>query len=350
MWATMHDSNNLPYLPISISNIILGQSYRKLLRHALLRVATILLRSIHWLTLVYWFTLGTHALPECVPHSILKSPSRSLSNIALRSYDRRLTKSLHRVLPPEAQYQIAISYHGMIRMYHKNMGTRLLLSWLPSWILRLSRITRPFPCILHLSGGRNAPRCTRFSGSYIAKVRSIPPPPPLRYINHATGTRTAVGVGTAHILGAGEGLFACKSLPFKEGRCRAEDQAPICSYVGIRLTYAQFQLLPPSACSYLWGPNSKPGCIPPPDWFCVDARDPNSCYGRYSNDPFDDEKVDAKILRNKSTNTIHLYPTREILAGEEIYISYGPEYWDRCANSPADRALCLHCSPTINNK
>ena len=101
----------------------------------------------------------------------------------------------------------------------------------------------------------------------------------------------SVGIGSSRIPGAGEGLFACTDLPFKQGRCATDAQPAICSYLGTRLTYNQYLLLSDSERCYLWGLQSKPGCVPPPGWFCIDARDPNSCYGRYANDPFDDDSA-----------------------------------------------------------
>ena len=62
---------------------------------------------------------------------------------------------------------------------------------------------------------------------------------------------------------------------------------------------------------------------PPLDWVCIDASDPSSCYGRYANDPFDDDMVNAKLEYDPRTNTVNLYSTREILRGEEIYVATG---------------------------
>jgi SET domain-containing protein len=57
----------------------------------------------------------------------------------------------------------------------------------------------------------------------------------------------------------------------------------------------------------------------------VDAKDAYCSYGRYANDPRDEAKTNAKIVRRG--NRIILVATAEILPGEEILIDYGYEYW-----------------------
>jgi len=58
---------------------------------------------------------------------------------------------------------------------------------------------------------------------------------------------------------------------------------------------------------------------------CMDSPDPNSCYGRYAQDPIDEDLVNAKIVwRNYK---MVLRATMDIAPGDEIYVHYGLRYW-----------------------
>ena len=46
-----------------------------------------------------------------------------------------------------------------------------------------------------------------------------------------------------------------------------------------------------------------------------------------ANDPLDDEKCNAKIHQVGNSNSVVLIPTCDIKCGEEIFVSYGQEYW-----------------------
>ena len=93
----------------------------------------------------------------------------------------------------------------------------------------------PFSASCTLEGDETIPATHITVAPTLIRSLAYPPPPPLRYINHAAGMTTVVGVDTSYILGAGEGLFA--------GKCKAENQIPISAYIGNRLTYDQFLVL-----------------------------------------------------------------------------------------------------------
>ena len=46
-----------------------------------------------------------------------------------------------------------------------------------------------------------------------------------------------------------------------------------------------------------------------------------------ANDPLDDEKCNAKIHQVGNSNRVILIPTCDIKCGDEIFVSYGKEYW-----------------------
>ena len=55
--------------------------------------------------------------------------------------------------------------------------------------------------------------------------------------------------------------------------------------------------------------------------------DPITSYGPKSNDPFDAERFNAKIMQLPNSNQVCLMPTCDIRKGEEIFVAYGAEYW-----------------------
>lgn len=57
----------------------------------------------------------------------------------------------------------------------------------------------------------------------------------------------------------------------------------------------------------------------------IDSKCDNDCYGRYANDPIDDQLVNAKILMIKGEMV--LVAMVDIEPGDEIYLSYVGEYW-----------------------
>ena len=57
----------------------------------------------------------------------------------------------------------------------------------------------------------------------------------------------------------------------------------------------------------------------------VDSEQFYSCFGRFANDPLDDHLVNAKIVWNGSKMVLVAW--KPIAPGDEIYISYHPDYW-----------------------
>ena len=78
------------------------------------------------------------------------------------------------------------------------------------------------------------------------------------------------------------------------------------------------------------------------DW-SIDSKSKLSCYGRYCNDPILPTLLNAE-LRGSDTDGDkdgvigHVESTRDIQAGDEIYVSYGIGYWCQPANSRLLRA------------
>jgi hypothetical protein len=68
----------------------------------------------------------------------------------------------------------------------------------------------------------------------------------------------------------------------------------------------------------------------------VDAEEETSCFGRYINDPREDNKVNAKVMMKGGRLVV--MATVDIFEGHEIFIDYGAEYWmDKLEYlSPAD--------------
>lgn len=58
----------------------------------------------------------------------------------------------------------------------------------------------------------------------------------------------------------------------------------------------------------------------------IDAEQFFSCYGRFANDPLDDHLVNAKIVWKGSKMVLVSWKPIDI--GDEIYLSYQPEYWE----------------------
>jgi exodeoxyribonuclease III len=61
------------------------------------------------------------------------------------------------------------------------------------------------------------------------------------------------------------------------------------------------------------------------EFICMDSPEEASCYGRYAQDPIDEDLVNTKILWVKGRMV--LKATRNIAPGEEIYVHYGLDYW-----------------------
>lgn len=135
----------------------------------------------------------------------------------------------------------------------------------------------------------------------------LPLPPNLKVINGERQNQK-VRVADSTIPDAGEGLFAIAQF---------QEDEEICKYKGRRLTAKQAQ---DSDSKYIWGNNRK-GSV----FLAIDAADPQSCYGRYANDPLDKGMENVKI--EQFGFTVALYALRPIAIGEEIFVEYGKEYW-----------------------
>ena len=59
----------------------------------------------------------------------------------------------------------------------------------------------------------------------------------------------------------------------------------------------------------------------------MDARFALNAEGRYINDNFDRSKLNAEFEKIKPERIAKVRATRAIMAGEEIYASYGETYW-----------------------
>ena len=81
----------------------------------------------------------------------------------------------------------------------------------------------------------------------------------------------------------------------------------------------------------------------------IDAQDYTSCYGRFANDNFHDKTINCRLCPYTVPGTsqrkllLIALPGVGILPGEELYASYGPNYWlDHLPTlSPELRAACL---------
>lgn len=115
---------------------------------------------------------------------------------------------------------------------------------------------------------------------------------------------------------AGKGLFTTHAI--KKGEV-------VCEYEGEHLTWKECeernQALPGKGAYYFYI-NSKN---------CVDAQYTLWAIGRYANDAAGLSRV--KGLRNNCKYDIkkgipYIVATRNIKAGEEIFVAYGKDYWD----------------------
>ena len=333
-------------------------SIRRLLR-AMVPLGTYTITHCLWLHL---HDIGSHRLIYHLPARHLLSyfpileaphstddrkPTLRLSSVARWSQRRRLQRTLSRRLSPLEEYQLASSYRGMQRMYAPYQKRR---HWVP-------------PSPLSTSGRGGGPgdgrarRSSKFTGSY-SETDPVPPdlPKGMKFLKGVSGLGK-VGIGNSRLQerfgpGVGSGLFATAKLLYKEGS-NTTRQTPICSYRStndLKIDYPTFKSYPNMNCTYVWSqPLPKDGSPPPRGWVCIDASDPSSCYGRYANDPFDDTLVNAKLEYDPKTDTVNLYPMREILRGEEIYISYGAGYWNGFTGlSQVAKTACLDCYSGIS--
>ena len=122
-------------------------------------------------------------------------------------------------------------------------------------------------------------------------------------------TTNDVIIKESKIRGAGMGLFANKS--FRKGEF-------ICWYTGVFVLKEHVEQQYYKS-SYLYQyPNSP---------FIIDAEDPLSCYARYANDSLSLRKNNADFDKFVDVPSAHLVAIKAIRKNAEIYVSYGPEFW-----------------------
>ena len=123
-------------------------------------------------------------------------------------------------------------------------------------------------------------------------------------------TSDLVHVKKSKIPNAGKGLFAKKNMP------RGEHVA---LYFGVMVHRSQVDGDYYVSDYFLEEPSS--------DWI-IDAADPKSCLGRYSNDSLSLEQTNAVFGFYKKPYSGYLKLTKSVRKGDEIYTSYGPVYWE----------------------
>ncbi len=112
------------------------------------------------------------------------------------------------------------------------------------------------------------------------------------------------------IAGAGTGLFAKKKI--KKGDF-------ICWYFGVLIGKDMTENEYYDSDYLLTNPHLQN--------YVIDAEDPLSCFGRYANDSLSLRKTNSKFQYYTNTQSAGLEATKDIKKGEEIYVSYGTEFW-----------------------
>ncbi len=125
-------------------------------------------------------------------------------------------------------------------------------------------------------------------------------------------TSNSFKVGKSKIEGAGLGLFANK--PLKKGY--------LMDYTGKKLSKGEGETIPSD---YVAGLGD----------IYIDAQDPFSGYGRYINDPLNDDKRNVRFKITKEGN-IGIWADRNIKTGEELLVPYGSIYWEKRWNNLSD--------------
>jgi hypothetical protein len=120
-----------------------------------------------------------------------------------------------------------------------------------------------------------------------------------------------VEIKKSKIRGAGDGLFAKTNI---------EKGEFICWYFGCLVEKDVVENGYYDS-DYLLQNPLKPNLI-------IDASDPLSCYGRYANDSLSLKKNNSEFDYYSDVNSGSLKATKKIAKGNEIYVSYGKEYWE----------------------
>ena len=149
--------------------------------------------------------------------------------------------------------------------------------------------------------------------------KRYPGKPLVAPINEKLAKRNKLGSGKVVVKESlipgdtGWGLFAVK--PIGKG-------VIVCSYEG--------EIVPPE--HLLSGHGNKDYVIEAiknhrtQERICMDSPDPASCYGRYAQDPINEDLVNAKIIWRKGQMVV--VATDHIAPGDEVYVHYGLEYWE----------------------
>jgi len=146
---------------------------------------------------------------------------------------------------------------------------------------------------------------------------------PLKALKSFLGNGVEVEVRDSLIPGAGKGLFLTKTGTNQKYITKG---TMICLYDGVVVNGKENiwkYLHTQDGNDYIWqGQNTRRSYI------LVDAKDPESCYGRFSNEGF--KKNNAEIIVSNLTEIaprIVLRSTRRIYLDAEIYTGYGREYF-----------------------
>jgi hypothetical protein len=139
---------------------------------------------------------------------------------------------------------------------------------------------------------------------------------------------------------AGWGLFASESF---------ENKDLICSYEGANLPEDFDESSAGEGRDYiamgLSSIVSKGGKVNRVKRYYVDSWEEDSCYGRFVNDPLNDHLVNARIIMKG--DKMLLMALEPIRPGQEIFISYGKEYWN--ARSHLLPSTISHSEPCVSN-
>ena len=119
-----------------------------------------------------------------------------------------------------------------------------------------------------------------------------------------------VEIKESKISGAGQGLFAKKKI--KKGDF-------ICWYYGVYVDRASVENGYYES-DYLLTLRGQD--------LVIDASDPLSCYGRYINDSLSMKKTNSSFVSYENTYSAGVKAIKDIKKGDEIYISYGIEFWE----------------------
>lgn len=136
------------------------------------------------------------------------------------------------------------------------------------------------------------------------------------------------------IEGAGWGLFATQKY---------SERDIICSYEGAKLPKDFTEDKAVAGRDYIAMGKKPIGKTGRFETVFIDAWELDSCYGRFINDPIDDHLVNAKII--VKGNKFYVVATEDITPGQEIFISYGKDYW-----RARQGALSQECKDILNNR